>query len=128
MALWLLLLATWLCNLGVTITSTSVSETVLAHAPQGRSGTVASMQSASCMTGAALGPTVYVLLLNFFFHREWLADAATRGLSVPRATQAVDAVRSQLAVSPRARPCTTRTCSGRRRASTSVWISATGCG
>ncbi|GHD94371.1 MFS transporter [Streptomyces naganishii] len=100
MALWLLLLATWLCNLGVTITSTSVSETVLAHAPQGRSGTVASMQSASCMTGAALGPTVYVLLLNFFFHREWLADAATRGLSVPRATQAVDAVRSQLAVSP----------------------------
>ncbi|MFI1163976.1 MFS transporter [Streptomyces sp. NPDC020801] len=100
MALWLLLLATWLCNLGVTITSTSVSETVLSHAPRGRSGTVASIQSACCMTGSALGPTVYVLLLNFFFHQEWLADATSRGLSEPKAQQAVDAVRSQMAVSP----------------------------
>ncbi|MFJ3335660.1 MFS transporter [Streptomyces sp. NPDC086766] len=100
MALWLLLLATWLCNLGVTITSTSASETVLSHAPSGHTGTVSSVQSAASMTGNAFGPTVYLLLLNFFFQREWLADARTRGLSESQAEQAVNAVRSQLAVSP----------------------------
>ncbi|MBO8186385.1 MFS transporter [Streptomyces spirodelae] len=100
MALWLLVLATWLCNLGTLVTSTSVSETVLSEAPPGHSGTVASVQLASGMTGYAFGPTVYLLLLNFFFHRQWLADAESRGLSVTRAEQAVDAVRSGLALNP----------------------------
>ncbi|ARP74325.1 MFS transporter [Streptomyces pluripotens] len=100
MALWLLVLATWLCNLGALVTSTSVSETVLSQAPPGHSGTVASVQMAFAMTGSALGPTVYLLLFNFFFQRQWLADAAARDLSVGEAQQAVDAVSSGMAQSP----------------------------
>ncbi|OII67639.1 MFS transporter [Streptomyces sp. CC77] len=100
MALWLLLLATWLCNLGTLVTSTSVSEAVLAEAPQGHSGTVASVQLAVGMTGYALGPTVYLLLLDSFFQKEWRADAASRGLSLTQAEQAVDAVRSGLVLNP----------------------------
>ncbi|MFR0356672.1 MFS transporter [Streptomyces sediminimaris] len=96
-ALWLLVLATWLTNLGALVTSTAVSETVLAQAPPGRSGTVASVQMAFGMTGSALGPTVYLLLFNFFFQRRWLADAQSRDLSVNEAQQAVDAVRSAMA-------------------------------
>ncbi|MGV9933946.1 MFS transporter [Streptomyces olivaceoviridis] len=100
MAVWLLVPTTWLCNLGSVVTSASVSETVLSQAPPGRSGTVVSVQMAFAMTGAALGPTVYILLLDFFFRRQWLEDARSRGLSVTRADQAVDAVRSGLAQSP----------------------------
>ncbi|MGW2698886.1 MFS transporter [Streptomyces sp. NPDC001340] len=100
MAVWLLVPTTWLCNLGSVVTSASVSETVLSQAPPGRSGTVASVQMAFAMTGAAFGPTVYVLLLDFFFRRQWLVDAKSRGLSVARAGRAVDAVRSGLAQSP----------------------------
>ncbi|MFD1660908.1 MFS transporter [Streptomyces caeni] len=100
MAVWLLVLATWLCNLGALITSTSVSETVLSQAPPGRSGTVASVQMAFAMTGSALGPTIYLLLFDFFFQRQWLADAESRDLSVGEAKQAVDAVRSGMAQSP----------------------------
>jgi MFS family permease len=100
MALWLLVLGTWLCNLGALVTSTSVSETVLSQAPPGRSGTVASVQLAFGMAGYALGPTVYLLLLNVFFQRRWLADAESRGLSVTEAEHAVDAVRSGMAHSP----------------------------
>ncbi|WP_225835708.1 MFS transporter [Streptomyces sp. NK08204] len=100
MAVWLLVVATWSSNLGSVVASTSVSETVLSQAPEGRSGTVASVQMAFAVTGTALGPTVYLLLLNVFFHREWLADAKARGLSVARAEQAVDAVRSGMAHSP----------------------------
>ncbi|MGW2745409.1 MFS transporter [Streptomyces sp. NPDC001450] len=100
MAVWLLVLATWLCNLGSVVTSTSVSETVLSQAPPGRSGTVASVQMAFAVTGAAFGPTVYLLLLNFFFQRRWLADAKSRGLSVAGAESAVNAVRSGMAQSP----------------------------
>lgn len=100
MALWILVLATWLLNLGSLVTSTAVSETVLAHAPPGKSGAVASMQPAFGMTGYALGPTVYLLLLNLFFRQRWLDDAKARGVSVSRAQQAVDAERSAMAHSP----------------------------
>lgn len=100
MALWLLVAAIWLCNLGALVTSTAVSETVLAEAPPGRSGSVASAQLAFGMTGYALGPTVYLLLLRIYFRQEWLADAESRGLSVTEAEQTVDAVRSSLALSP----------------------------
>ncbi|GGT07575.1 MFS transporter [Streptomyces chromofuscus] len=100
MAVWLLVPAIWLSNLGAVVTSASVSETVLSQAPPGHSGTVASVQMAFAVTGAALGPTVYLLLLNLFFRREWLADAESRGLSATRAERAVDAVRSGMAQSP----------------------------
>lgn len=100
MAMWLLVTATWLCNLGWVVTSTSVSETVLSQAPPGRSGTVASVQMAFGVTGGAFGPTLYLLLLDLFFQREWLADAKSRGLSVARAEQSVDAVRSGMAQTP----------------------------
>jgi MFS family permease len=100
MAVWLLVPATWLCNLGSVVASTSVSETVLSQAPPGHSGTMASTQMAFAVTGSAFGPTVYLLLLNFFFQRQWLADAEARGLSVARAARAVDAVRSGMAQSP----------------------------
>lgn len=100
MAVWLLVLATWLCNLGSLVTSTSVSETVLSQAPPGHSGTVASVQMAFAMTGSAFGPTVYLLLFDVFFKRQWLADAKSRDLSVREAEQAVDAVRGAMAQNP----------------------------
>lgn len=100
MALWLLVAAVWLYNLGSMVTSTSVSETVLSQAPSGQSGTVASVQLAFGMTGYAFGPTVYLLLLNVFFQREWLADTEARGLTAPQGEQAVDAARSAVAQSP----------------------------
>ncbi|MFE0515054.1 MFS transporter [Streptomyces sp. NPDC058964] len=100
MAVWLLVPATWLCNLGSLVTSTSVSETVLSQAPPGRSGAVASVQMAFAMTGAAFGPTIYILLFNFFFQRQWLADAQSRAMSVGQAKQAVDAMRSGMAQNP----------------------------
>ncbi|MFJ5518657.1 MFS transporter [Streptomyces griseoluteus] len=100
MAVWLLVLATWLCNLGSLVTSTSVSETVLSQAPAGRAGTVASVQMAFAMTGSAFGPTVYLLLFDVFFTRRWLADAKSRDLSVRQAERAVDAVRSAMAQNP----------------------------
>ncbi|CAG7649500.1 MFS transporter [Actinacidiphila bryophytorum] len=99
MALGWLVLTTWLCNLGTLVTSTAVSETVLSHAPPGRSGTVASVQQAFGMTGYAFGPTVYLLLFNVFFQQQWLQDAKARGLSVTEAESAVDAVRSGAAIS-----------------------------
>ncbi|MGX1372889.1 DHA2 family multidrug resistance protein-like MFS transporter [Streptomyces canus] len=100
MAVWLLVPAVWLCNLGSVVTSASVSETVLAQAPPGRSGTVASVQMAFAVTGAAFGPTVYLLLLNLLFERQWLSDARSRGISATQAGQAVDAVRGGMAQSP----------------------------
>ncbi|MFE0350981.1 MFS transporter [Streptomyces griseoluteus] len=100
MAVWLLVLATWLCNLGSLVTSTSVSEAVLSQAPPGHTGTVASVQMAFAMTGSAFGPTVYLLLFDIFFKRQWLADAQSRDLSAGKAEQAVDAVRSAMAQNP----------------------------
>ncbi len=100
MALWLLVLATWLCTLGAMVTATAVSETVLAHAPPGETGAVASVQQAFGMTGYALGPTVYLLLFDLFFHRRWIADAKARGTSLSQAAEAVDTTRSAMAHSP----------------------------
>ncbi|MFJ9773623.1 MFS transporter [Kitasatospora sp. NPDC101157] len=102
MALWVLVLATWLTNLGSLVASASVAETILSHAPPGRSGAVASVQPAFGMTGYALGPAVYLLLFNLFFRRQWLNDADARGLSEIQAAQAVDATRSAMAQSPAA--------------------------
>ncbi|MFF9058115.1 MFS transporter [Streptomyces sp. NPDC014882] len=100
MALWIVVLATWLTNLGSLVTSSAVAETILASAPPGKSGAVASVQPAFGMTGYALGPAVYLLLLNLFFQRQWLNDAEDRGISVTEADQAVDETRSALAHSP----------------------------
>lgn len=100
MALWLLVAVVWLGNLGSLVTSVSVSEAVLAEAPPGHSGTVASTQLAFGMIGCAFGPTVYLLLFQFFFRQAWSADAEARGMAVTRAEQAVDAVRSGMALSP----------------------------
>ncbi|MFI6560949.1 MFS transporter [Streptomyces sp. NPDC050534] len=100
MALWIVVLATWLTNLGSLVTSSAVAETILSHAPPGKSGATASVQPAFGMTGYALGPAVYLLLLNLFFQRQWLNDADARGMSVSEADQAVDATRSALAHSP----------------------------
>jgi MFS family permease len=100
MALWIVVLATWLTNLGSLVASSAVAETILSHAPPGKSGAVAAVQPAFGMTGYALGPAVYLLLLNLFFQRQWLDDADARGLSVSEADQAVDATRSAMAHSP----------------------------
>ncbi|QNE79461.1 MFS transporter [Streptomyces finlayi] len=100
MPLWILVLATWLTNLGSLVASAAVAETILSHAPPGKSGAVASVQPAFGMTGYALGPAVYLLLLNFFFQRQWLNDAEERGVSATEADQAVDATRSAMAHSP----------------------------
>ncbi|WP_051370571.1 MFS transporter [Streptomyces sp. 142MFCol3.1] len=100
MALWIVVLATWLTNLGSLVTSSAVAETILSHAPPGKSGAVASVQPAFGMTGYALGPAVYLLLLNLFFQRQWLNDAEARGMSVSEAEEAVDATRSAMAHSP----------------------------
>ncbi|WAL63420.1 MFS transporter [Amycolatopsis cynarae] len=100
MALWLLILATWLINLGSFVTATPASDTILARATPADAGAVAAVQPTFGMTGYALGPTIYILLLNLFFHREWVADARTAGESVQQAQSGVDAVRSSLATSP----------------------------
>ncbi|OLZ62022.1 arabinose ABC transporter permease [Streptomyces amritsarensis] len=100
MPLWILVLATWLTNLGSLVTSAAVAETILSHAPPGRSGATASVQPAFGMSGYALGPAVFLLLFNLFFQQQWLNDAAERGLSATEAEQAVDATRSAMARSP----------------------------
>ncbi|MFD6225869.1 MFS transporter [Streptomyces sp. NPDC060232] len=100
MALWIVVLATWLTNLGSLVTSAAVAETILSHAPPGKSGAVASVQPAFGMSGYALGPAVFLLLFNLFFQQQWLNDADERGISATEADQAVDATRSAMARSP----------------------------
>ena len=100
MAVWVLVIATWLGNLGSFLVSTPSSETILSSAPPGKTGAVASAQQTFAMTGYALGPTVYLLLLSLFFQRQWLADAQSRGISAQQAQHAVDAVTSSMATSP----------------------------
>ncbi|MGE5697711.1 MAG: MFS transporter [Candidatus Sericytochromatia bacterium] len=100
MGLWILVLATWLLNLGADVAATPASDTVLGYAEPERAGSVTAMRSTFGTTGYALGPTVYIMLFNLFFHRRWLADAHSRGLSAQQAQHAVDAVRSSLAHSP----------------------------
>jgi predicted MFS family arabinose efflux permease len=100
MATALLVLATWLTNLGGFVTATGTSDTVVSQAPPGKTGSVASVHPAFAMTGYAIGPAVYLLLLNLMFQKEWLADAATRGLSSKQAADAVDAVTSSMVAGP----------------------------
>ncbi|MBX7433017.1 MFS transporter [Mycobacterium sp. Y57] len=100
MALWVLVLATFLLNLGTYLASTPASDTILSYATPDTAGSVAAMRSTFGTAGYALGPTVYIALFNVFFHRQWLADAEARGLSAQQAEHAVDAVRSSLAHSP----------------------------
>ncbi|MEV2199546.1 MFS transporter [Streptomyces fradiae] len=100
MPLWVLVLATWTTNLGSLVASAAVAETILSAAPPGKSGAVSSVQPAFGMSGYALGPAVFVLLLNLFFQRQWLDDAQQRGLSAAEAEEAVDATRSAMARSP----------------------------
>ena len=100
MALWVLVLATFLLNFGADLTSTPASDTVLSYAPPTQAGSVAAMRSTFGTAGYALGPTVYIALFNVFFHRQWLADDHSRALSAQQAEHAVDAVRSSLSHSP----------------------------
>ncbi len=100
MALWVLVLATFLLNFGADVTSTAASDTTLSYAAPDKAGSVAATRSTFGTAGYALGPTVYIALFNVFFHRQWLADAQSRGLSAQQAEHAVDAVRSSLAHSP----------------------------
>ncbi len=100
MALWILVLATWLLNFGTYLASTSASDVILSYATPEKAGAVAAMRSTFGTAGYALGPAVYIALLNMFFHRRWLADAHSRGLSAQQAGHAVDAVRTTLANSP----------------------------
>ncbi|MFZ2176769.1 MAG: MFS transporter [Rhodococcus sp. (in: high G+C Gram-positive bacteria)] len=97
MGIAVLVLATWLSNLGGFVTGTATSDTVLAQATPATAGSVAAVQPAFSMAGYALGPTLYILLLNAMFQREWLADAESRGLSAQDAEQAVHAVTMSMA-------------------------------
>jgi MFS family permease len=94
MALWVLVAATFLNTLGSSITATSASDVILSHAPPERAGAVAAMSPASAMTGYSLGPTIYILLLEVFFKREWFADAEERGLTDQQAQQALNVAKN----------------------------------
>jgi MFS family permease len=94
MALWILVLATFLSTLGSIITSTSVSEIILSYAPPERAGAVAAMRPTFGKIGYTLGPTIYVLLLNIFFREEWFADAEGRGLTDVQAQQALNVAKN----------------------------------
>jgi MFS family permease len=94
MALWILVLATFLSTLGSIITSTSVSEIILSYAPPERAGAVAAMRPTFGKIGYSLGPTIYVLLLQVFFKREWFAEAQARGLTDAQAQQALNVAKN----------------------------------
>ncbi|TVT60567.1 MFS transporter [Amycolatopsis rhizosphaerae] len=100
MAVWLLVLITWLGNLGCFLTSTPASDIVMSHAPPEKAGAVTAVQPTFGMIGYALGPTVYILLINLLFQRQWLADAESRALSAQQARHDVDAVTAAMANSP----------------------------
>ncbi len=99
MATILLVTVTWLTNLGGFVTATGASDTVLSHAAPGKAGSVAAVYPAFAMTGYAIGPAVYLLLLNLMFQTEWQADAEARGMSAKAAQNSVDAVTGSLASS-----------------------------
>ncbi|MBX7435570.1 MFS transporter, partial [Mycobacterium sp. Y57] len=100
MALWVLVLVTFLLNLGADLTSTPAADTTLSYAAPDNAGSVSAARSTFGTAGYALGPTVYILLFNVFFRREWLADAESRGLSAQQAEHAVDVVRNSLVHNP----------------------------
>ncbi|MEI8082478.1 MAG: MFS transporter [Actinomycetes bacterium] len=100
MGVAVLVLATWLSNLGGFITGTAAADTILGDAPEGNTGSVAAIQPAFAMTGYALGPTLVILLLDVFFQHEWMADAASKGLPTQQAQDAVTAVTGAVTSSP----------------------------
>jgi DHA2 family methylenomycin A resistance protein-like MFS transporter len=87
-----LVLTVWLSNFGGFVASTASADTILSQARAGKTGAVAAVQPAFGMTGYALGPTIYILLLGLFFQHEYQADAAARGMSAQSAEQSVSAV------------------------------------
>ncbi|AKE90746.1 MULTISPECIES: MFS transporter [Rhodococcus] len=87
-----LVVATWTSNLGGFVAGTATADTILSQAETGNTGSIAAVQPAFGMMGYALGPTVYILLLDAFYRREVLEDAETRGISVQEAEQAEHAV------------------------------------
>ncbi|GAB89194.1 MFS transporter [Gordonia rhizosphera] len=100
LALWVLVLTTFLLNLGADLVSTPASDTTLSYAAPDKAGSVAAMRSTFGTAGYALGPTVYILVFNVFFQQQWMADAQSRGMSAEEAGRAVDSVGSSLAHSP----------------------------
>lgn len=100
MATMLLVLVVWLTNLGGFVTATGSSDTVVSHAAAGKTGSVAAVYPAFGMTGFAIGPAVYLFLLNLMFRTEWQADAEARGISAKTAQSSVDAVTGSLASTP----------------------------
>jgi MFS family permease len=94
MALWILVLVTFLNTIGSNVTGTSVSDIILSHAPPERAGAVASMRPTFGKIGYSLGPTIYILLLQVFFMRGWLADAESRGLTEQQAQQALNVAKN----------------------------------
>jgi MFS family permease len=100
MATMLLVLVVWLTNLGGFVTATGSSDTVVSHATAGKTGSVAAVYPAFGMTGFAIGPAVYLFLLNLMFQAEWQADAEARGVSTKTAQSSVDAVTGSLSSTP----------------------------
>ncbi len=100
MGIAVLVLATWLSNLGGFVTGTAAADTILGQAPTGRHGSVAAVQPAFAMAGYALGPTIVILLLNFFFKHMWLMDAASKGVTEQAAQKAVASVTGAVVSSP----------------------------
>lgn len=100
MATMLLVLVVWLTNLGGFVTATGSSDTVVSHATAGKTGSVAAVYPAFGMTGFAIGPAVYLFLLNLMFQTEWQADAEARGISTKTAQSSVDAVTGSLVSTP----------------------------
>jgi MFS family permease len=94
MSLWILVLATFLNTLGANITSTPASDIIVSHAPPERAGTVTAMKPAFSKLGYSLSPTIYVLLLEVFFMRGWLADTESRGLTDQQAQQALNVAKN----------------------------------
>jgi hypothetical protein len=94
MSLWILVLATFLNTLGANITSTPASDIIVSHAPPERAGAVAAMKPAFSKLGYSLSPTIYILLVEVFFMRGWLADAESRGLTDQQAQQALNVAKN----------------------------------
>jgi MFS family permease len=94
MALWILVLATFLGTLGISITNPPASDIILSYTPPERAGAVTAMRPAFGKIGYSLGPTIYILLLNVFFREEWFADAEARGLTDQQAQHALNVAKN----------------------------------
>ncbi len=100
MSVLVIVLAVWLSNLGGFVSGTAAADTIISQAPPGRSGSVASVQPAFAMTGFALGPTIVFLLLDVFFRHAWLSNAASAGVPIADAEEAVTAVTTTVMTTP----------------------------